>query len=210
VEADVFRPQSVGRAVRTAFVLGMLIVVAIVAAVGAIGNFSALVGDNTKDELSRYLDDNEHSTVKPSGGGFELAFPVPASRQSERVDTGQGAVDAPRDAAVVDDEISFDVVWFDLPGPVPASIDKILSTMITRQIRALRATRIAVTEKKKVDGGAFARDFVVLNVDQSGLKRYYDERVVVKGRKVWLMRVGSRIRRDAAFKKFTESFALTD
>src|SRR3954451_2459375 len=97
VEADVFRPQSVGRAVRTAFVLGVLIVIAIVAAAGGFSNFSALVGDNTKDELSRYLDDNEHSQINPDGGGFTLDFPVPPDRQAERVATDNGAVDAPRD-----------------------------------------------------------------------------------------------------------------
>jgi hypothetical protein len=209
VKADVFRPQSVGRAVRTAFVRGLLLVVAIIAAVGAIGNLSKLVGDNTKDELSRYLDDNEHSTVKPSGGGFELAFPVPASRQSERVATDAGAVDAPRDGAVVDDEITFDVVWFDLPGPARTDTDRLMSSMITRQVRALSSTRIAVSPKKKI-GRAVARDFVAVNVDESGLKRYYDEEIVLRGRQVWIMRVGSRIRRDAAFQRFTASFKLTD
>lgn len=209
VKADVFRPQSVGRAVRTAFVLGVLIVVAIVAAVAAMGNFSALVGDNTKDELSRYLDDNEHSPVKPSGGGFEVDFPVPATRQSERVATDAGAVDAPRDGAVVDDEITFDVIWFDLPGSVPTITDRLMLSMITRQVRALSATRIAVSGKKKI-GRAIARDFVAVNVDESGLKRYYDEEIVLRGRQVWIMRVGSRIRRDAAFEQFTKSFSLTD
>lgn len=209
VKADVFRPQSAGRAVRTAFVLGVLIVVAIVAAIGAIGNFSALVGDNTKDELSRYLDDNEHSQVKPSGGGFEVDFPVPATRQSERVATDAGAVDAPRDAAVVDDEITFDVLWFDLPGAVHGNADRIMTSMITREVRALSATRIAVSGKKKV-GRAIARDFVAVNVDQSGLKRYYDEEIIIRGRRVWILRLGSRIRRDAAFEQFTKSFALTD
>jgi hypothetical protein len=209
VKADVFRPQSVGRAVRTAFVLGVLIVVAIVAAVGAIGNFGALVGDNSKDELSRYIDDNDHSMVKPRGGGFELAFPVPATRQSERVSTDAGAVDAPRDSALVDDEISFDVVWFEVPGTAPIDTDKLMSSMIARQVRALSATRTAVSDKKKI-GRAVARDFVAVNVDQSGLKRYYDEEIVVRGRKVWIMRVGSRVRRDAAFHAFTKSFKLTD
>ena len=209
MKADVFRPQSVGRAVRTAFVLGVLIVIAIVAAVAAIGNFSALVGDNTKDELSRYLDDNEHSRVKPSGGGFEVDFPVPAARQAERVATDAGAVDAPRDGALVDDEITFDVIWFDLPGAVRTNTDRLMNSMITRQVRALSATRIAVSGKKKI-GRAVARDFVAVNVDESGLKRYYDEEIVLRGRQVWIMRVGSRIRRDAAFEQFTDSFSLTD
>jgi hypothetical protein len=208
VKADVFRPQSAGRAVRTAFVLGVLVVIAIVAAVGAIGNFSALVGDPSKDDLSRYLDDGDVTPIKPSGAGFELDFPVPPSRQSERVNTDGGAVDAPRDGVVVDDEITFDVVWFDLPGVVPTDSTRLLSSMITRQIRQLSATKIAVGEKKKV-GAGMARDFVAVSVDQNGLKRYYDEEIVVKGRSVWILRVGSAVRRDAAFQRFTESFTLT-
>jgi hypothetical protein len=207
VKADVFRPQSVGRAVRTAFVLGVLVVIAIVAAVGAIGNFNALVGDNTKDELSRYLDDNAHSTIKPKNAGFTLDFPVPPTRQSERVATDGGMVDAPRDGVVVDDEITFDVVWLDL-ATVPANVNKLLSSMITRQVRQLSATKIAVGTMKRVDTG-HGRDFVAVNVDQNGSKRYYDERVILKGRSVWILRVGSRIRRDAAFERFTESFAFT-
>jgi hypothetical protein len=208
VKDDVFRPQSVGRAVRTAFVLGVLVVVAIVAAVAAIDNFSALVGDNSKDELSRYLDDNEHSTIKPSGAGFTLGFPVPAARMAERVATDHGAVDAPRDSATVDDEIIFDVVWFDLPGATPKDIDRVIGSMITRQVRALSATRIAVSSKKKV-GRAVARDFVAVSVDRTGVKRYYDEEIVVRGRRVWILRVGSRVRRDAAFQKFTESLTIS-
>ena len=205
---DVFRPQSVGRAVRTAFVLGVLVVVAIVASVAAIDNFSALVGDNTKDELSRYLDDNEHSTIKPSGAGFTLDFPVPAARFGERVATDRGAIDAPRDSATVDDEITFDVVWFDLPGATPTNINRFLGAMITRQIRALSATRIAVSSKKKV-GHAYARDFVAVNVGRSGTKRYFDGEVVLRGRRVWILRVGSRIRRDAAFHKFADSLKIS-
>jgi hypothetical protein len=208
VKDDVFRPQSVGRAVRTAFVLGVLVVVAIVASVAAIDNFSALVGDNTKDELSRYLDDNAHSTIRPSGAGFTLDFPVPAARFGERVPTDRGAIDAPRDSATVDDEITFDVVWFDLPGARPPDINRFLGAMITRQIRALSATRIAVSSKKKV-GRAYARDFVAVNVGRSGTKRYFDGEVVLQGRRVWILRVGSRIRRDAAFHKFADSLKIT-
>jgi hypothetical protein len=208
VKADVFRPQSAGRAVRTAFVLGVLIVIAIVAAVGAFGNFSALVGDNTKDELSRYLDDNAHTTIKPKGGGFQLDFPVPPTRQSERVATDAGAVDAPRDGVIVDDEIIFDVVWFEVPGIAPIDSTRLLRSMIDKQIRQLSATKLAVGTKKKVGIGA-GRAFVAVNVDQNGLKRYYDEEIVVKGRKVWIMRIGSRIRRSAAFARFTGSFSIT-
>jgi hypothetical protein len=207
VKADVFRPQSVGRAVRTAFVLGVLLVIAIVAAVGAMGNFNALVGDPSKDDLGRYLDDNAHSTIKPKNGGFTLDFPVPPTRQAERVATDGGTVDAPRDGVVVDDEINFDVVWFDLVT-APTDANKALSSMITRQVRQLGATKIAVGTMKRVDGG-HARDFVAVNVDQNGLKRYYNERVILKGRSVWIIRIGSRARRDAAFARFTDSFAFT-
>jgi hypothetical protein len=208
VKADVFRPQSAGRAVRTAFVLGVLIVVAIVAAVGAIGNFSALVGNPSKDDLSRYLDDNAHTSIKPSGAGFTLDFPAPPTRQSERVATDGGTVDARRDGVVIDDEITFDVVWFDLAGAAPVNSNKLLSTMITRQVRQLSATKVAVGTKKRVGTGA-GRDFVAVNVDQNGLKRYYDEEIILKGRSVWILRIGSRIRRDAAFERFTGSFKLT-
>ena len=194
MKADVFRPQSVGRAVRTAFVLGVLLVIAIVAAVGAMGNFNALVG-------------NAHSTIKPKNGGFTLDFPVPPTRQAERVATDGGTVDAPRDGVVVDDEINFDAVWFDLVT-APTDANKALSSMITRQVRQLGATKIAVGTMKRVDGG-HARDFVAVNVDQNGLKRYYNERVILKGRSVWIIRIGSRVRRDAAFARFTDSFAFT-
>ena len=84
-----------------------------------------------------------------------------------------------------------------------------LTSMITRQVRALGATRIAVSGKKKI-GRAIARDFVAVNVDQSGLKRFYDEEIIIRGRQVWILRVGSRIRRDAAFEQYTKSFAFTD
>jgi hypothetical protein len=208
VTADVFRPQSAGRAVRTAFVLGVLIVVAIVAAGAAIDNFSALLGDNTKDELTRYFDDNQHTTARPHGAGFKVDFPVPPSRQSERVATGAGTVDAPRDAALVDDEITFDVVWLDLRGVLPAQPDARLTSLIKRQVRQLSGTRVALSAKKPV-GHAIARDFVVVNVDQSGVKRFFDEQIVLAGRHVWILRVGSRIRRDEAFRRFTASFALT-
>jgi hypothetical protein len=80
--------------------------------------------------------------------------------------------------------------------------------MITRQVRQLSATKVAVGTKKRVGTGA-GRDFVAVNVDQNGLKRYYDEEIILKGRSVWILRIGSRIRRDAAFERFTGSFKLT-
>jgi hypothetical protein len=207
VKADVFRPQSVGRAVRTAFVLGVLVVIAIVAAVGAIVWCIIFRVRPSKDDLGRYLDDNAHSTIEPKNAGFTLEFPVPPTRQSERVDTDDGLVDAPRDGAVVDDEITFQVVWFDV-AKAPASVSKLLSTTITRQFRQLNASRVAVGTVQRVSS-AYGRDFVAVNVDHNGLKRYYIERVIVKGRRVWLLRVGSRIRRDAAFERFIGSFAFT-
>jgi hypothetical protein len=194
--------------VRTAFVLGVLIVVAIVAAASAIGNFSALVGDNTKDELSRYLDQNKHTTVHPGGGGFKVDFPDPPDSQSERVSTDAGTVEARRDAALVDGEITFDVVWFDLRGALPSNAPGLLGSLIKRQVTQLSGTRIAISATRRM-GRAIAREFVIVNVDQSGAKRYYDERIVLSGRRVWILRVGSRIRRDAAFRRFTASFALT-
>jgi hypothetical protein len=208
VKADVFRPQSAGRAVRTAFVLGVLVVIAIVAAVGAIGNFTALVGNPSKDDLSRYLDDNAHTGIRPSDAGFKLDFPAPPTRQSERVATDGGSVDAKRDGVVIDDEISFEVVWFDLPGSGPIDGNKVLSSMITRQMRQLGATKVAVSTTKKV-GAAAGRDFVAVKVEESGLKRYFDEEIILKGRHVWMLRIGSHIRRDAAFVRFTGSFKLT-
>ncbi|MDQ1465936.1 MAG: hypothetical protein QOH10_351 [Actinomycetota bacterium] len=206
--AEVFRPQSAGRAVRTAFVLGVLIVVALVAAVGAVHQFSALVGDNTKDELSRYLDDNAHTTIKPSGAGFRADFPIPPERLSEQVSFGTGSVTAPRDGSLVDDEITFDAVWFDLPGSRPARADRFLTSFVRLQVRQLAGTRIALNDQGKI-GRAIFRDFVVVSVDRSGIKRYYDERVVFDGRRVWFLRIGSRLRRDEAFRRFADSFALT-
>jgi hypothetical protein len=208
VAVDVFRPQSVGRAVRTAFVLGLLLVVAIVASVGAYHQFNAFVGNNTKDELSRYLDDNQHSTATPSGAGFKIDFPVPAERESESVSTGFGSVTAPRDAALVDDEIVFQVVWFQLPGAAPADSAHLLSSFVTLQMRSLQGTRIAVDPQGKVDG-AITRDFVFRNVDSNGTTRYYDERVMLDGRRLWIIRVESRVRRDDAFRQFAASFTFT-
>jgi hypothetical protein len=208
VKADVFRPQSAGRAVRTAFVLGVLLVVAIVAGASAINNFSALVGDNTKDELSRYLDNNQHTTAHPGGGGFKVDFPVPPSRQSERVATGPGSVDAPREAALVDGEITFDAVWFDLPGALPADAKARVNSLIRAQIVQLSGTRLGMADMRRI-GTALARAFVMVNVDQAGVKHFYDEQIVLRGRHVWILRVGSRIRRDAAFRQFISTFALT-
>jgi hypothetical protein len=204
----VFRPQSVGRAVRTAFVLGVLIVIALVAAVGAIHQFGALVGDNTKDELSRYLDDHEHTKVKPSGAGFRADFPTPPTRQSELVSTGAGSITARRDGSLVDDEVVFDAVWFELPGTRPISAAKLLSSLVSLQTHQLGGTKIAGTGQSKI-GRAIFHDFVVVSVDRSGVKHYYDERIIVDGRRVWFLRVGSRLRRDEAFRAFANSFALT-
>jgi hypothetical protein len=208
VEADVFRPQSVGRAVRTAFFLGVLIVIALVAAFEAVHQFSALVGDNTKDELSRYLDDNAHTTAKPSGAGFKVDFPVPASRLSEQFQTGSLTIPAPRDDALVDGEVTFDAVWVTLPGAAPPNQAKYLSSLVSLQLRQLGGTKIGTVGARKI-GGALTRDIAFVVVDRQGVKHYYDERIFLKGRKIWVLRVGSRIRRDAAFQRFAQSFAFT-
>ena len=180
MKADVFRPQSVGRAVRTAFVLGVLVVIAIVAAVGAFGNFNALVGDNTKDELGRYLDDNAALHHQAEGRRLHARLPGSRRRASRSGSPPMAARSTPRaTAAVVDDEITFDVVWFDLAA-VPTNVNKTLSSMITRQVRQLSATKVAVGTMKRV-GKGHGRDFVAVNVDQNGLKRYYDERDPAEG-----------------------------
>jgi len=44
---------------------------------------------------------------------------------------------------------------------------------------------------------------------RSPLKHYYDERIFLKGSKVWVLRVASRIRRDSAFQRFASSFKFT-
>jgi hypothetical protein len=188
--------------------LGLLLVIALVASLGAYHQFSSLVGNNTKDELSRYLDDNQHSTATPSGAGFKIDFPVPAERESETVSTGFGSVTAPRDAALVDDEIVFQVVWFQLPGATPANAAHLLDSFVTLQIRGFQGTRIAVDPQGKLDG-AITRDFVFRNVDSVGTTRYYDERVMVEGHQVWIIRVVSRVRRDEAFRQFAASFTFT-
>jgi hypothetical protein len=208
VAVDVFRPQSVGRAVRTAFVLGLLLVIAIVAGFGAYRQFNALVGDNTKDQLSRYLDDHQHSTATPSDAGFKIDFPVPAERESEKVVTGPSTITAPRDASLVDDEIQFQVVWFDLPPSLPSGSGAVLTSLVILQMRGLEGTRIALDPPGKV-GGAITRDFVFKNVDSTGTTRYYDERILLEGRRVWIVRVVSRVRRDDAFREFAASFAFT-
>jgi hypothetical protein len=207
VEADVFRPQSVGRAVRTAFVLGVLIVIALVAAFAAVHQFNALVGDNTKDELDRYLDDNAHTTVHPSGAGFQISFPDPPSRQTESVSTGIGNITAQRDSALVDEEITFDAVWFKLSG-APANPDTYLKAILTLQLHQLGGTRIGSSTAKKLDSAA-VRDFAFTTVDRTGAKRYFDERLIMNGNRVWILRMGSRIGRPAAFARFTGSFHFT-
>jgi hypothetical protein len=207
VEADVFRPQSVGRAVRTAFVLGVLIVVALVAAFAAVHQFDKLVGDNKKDELGRYLDDNEHTTSSPSGAGFKVDFPVPPSRQSETFDVGVGSVDAKRDRALVDDEITFDVVWFELPT-TPTDPKSLVTTLVSLQLHQLGGTKFGSSSVRTI-GTATSRGVAFDTVDRNGAKRYYDERIMVKGRSVWVLRVGSQIRRRAAFERFAGSFTLT-
>ncbi len=206
MEADVFRPQSVGRAVRTAFVLGVLIVVALVAAFAAVHQFGALVGDNTKDELSRYLDDNAHTNVQPSAAGFKIAFPVPPVRQTETFLTGVGNVVAQRDRALVDDEITFDAVWFQLSS-TPASADKFLGALVDLQLHELQGSKTGTSGTRKI-GDASARDFGFITVSKSGAKRYYDERIIIDGGHVWVLRVGSQVRRAAAFARFIGTFHL--
>jgi hypothetical protein len=208
VEADVFRPQSVGRAVRTAFVLGVFLVIALVAAFEAVHQFSALVGNNSKDELSRYLDDNQHTTASPGGAGFKVDFPVPASRESEQFLIGSLTIPVPRDNALVDGEVSFDAIWLTLPGNAPANQARYLATLVNLQIRQLGGTKIGTVATRKVDG-ALARDVAFVVVDRAGVKHYYDERILLKGRKIWVLRVSSRIRRDAAFQRFAHSFVFT-
>jgi hypothetical protein len=207
VAVDVFRPQGAGRAVRTAFVLGALVVIAAVSAVGAFGQFSALVGNNTKDELSRYLDDHAYSRIQPSGAGFRADFPVPPTRQSERVVTTRGVFTVPRDGALVDDEVTFDAYWFDVPGAPPAT-DPFISSFMALQIRQVAGTKIGASVSHKL-GRATWRDFVFVNVDKLGVKRYFDERIIVDGGSVWVLRLGSRIRRDEAFRVFAGTFAFT-
>jgi hypothetical protein len=207
VEADVFRPQSVGRAVRTAFVLGVLIVIAIVAAFEAVHQFNALVGDNTKDELSRYLDDNAHTNVRPGGAGFEIAFPVPPANQTEPFATGLGTITAHRRRGLVDDEITFDAVWFQVSG-TPAIANKFLDALTNLQLHQLGGTAIGNTGTLKI-GSALARTFAFVTVDHIGAKRYFDERIVVSGAHVWVLRVDSQVRRAAAFARFISTFQLT-
>jgi hypothetical protein len=205
VAVDVFRPQSVGRAVRTAFVLGVLLVIGLVAGVGAYHQFNAMVGNNQKDELSRYLDDHQHSTAHPSGAGFEIDFPVPMEREAERVATGYGVVDGLRDNALVDDEVQFQLVWLTLPANAPTASANLVNVLISAQTRQLQGTRVALDPPGKL-GRAVTRDFVFKNVDSNGTTRYYDERIIVDGHKVWIARVVSRVRRDDAFKQFAASF----
>jgi hypothetical protein len=193
---------------RTAFVLGVLIVIALVAALEAVHQFNSLVGDNTKDELSRYLDNNAHTTAKPGGAGFRVDFPVPASRDSERFATAAGIVTAHRDHALVDDEVTFDAVWLQLPGALPTNANKTVTTLVSLQLHQLGGTRIGTSGARKV-GHAVGRDVAFYTVDRIGAKHYYDERILFEGRRIWVLRVGSRVRRDAAFSKFAQSFAFT-
>jgi hypothetical protein len=207
VEADVFRPQSVGRAVRTAFVLGVLIVIALVAAFEAVHQFNALVGDNTKDELSRYLDENAHTNVEPGAAGFKIAFPVPPVKQTESFSTGVGSVTAQRRRGIVDDEITFDAVWFQLSG-APSDANQFLGALVNLQLHQLEGSKIGTSGTRKI-GSAFARDFAFVTVDHAGAKRYFDERIVLAGGRVWVLRVGSQVRRAAAFARFVGTFHLT-
>lgn len=207
MEADVFRPQSVGRAVRTAFVLGVLIVVALVAAFTAVHQFSTLVGDNKKDELGRYLDDNAHTTSSPSGAGFKVDFPDPPSRQSEPFAIGVGTLDAKRDRALVDDEITFDVVWFQLPA-APSDSTQYATALVSLQLHQFSGTQFGSSGPRAI-GTATSRGFSFDTVDRGGSKRYFDERIIVRGRSVWVLRVGSQVRRHAAFERFSDSFTLT-
>ena len=179
-----------------------------IAAVGAFAQFNSLVGNNTKDEMSRYLDDNAHTVVKPSGAGFRIDFPVPPSRQSEVVSSGVSSFTAPRDTVLVDDEAKFEVVWFGLPASLTATPTRLLNALVSLQIRQFNGTKIAVAPQARLDG-AIIRDFVFRNVDPDGAKRYFDERLVLEGRKVWVVRVSSHLRRDEAFRKFAGSFAFT-
>jgi hypothetical protein len=209
VAADPFRPQSVGRALRTAFVLGLLIVIALVAAVGAAHQFTGLVGDNRKDELSRYLDDNAHTTAKPGGAGFTVSFPVPPVRRAEPFSVGaHTSVAAQSEHALVDDEVTFDAVWLDLVGKLPADPNATLRTLVAAQVRQLTGTMIGLSVVRKI-GPTSARDVAFVTVDRTGTKHFYDERILLRGRRVWVLRIASRIRRDAAFQRFVASFILT-
>ena len=185
----------------------MLVVIALVAAFEAVHQFSALVGNNSKDELSRYLDDNQHSTASPSGAGFKVDFPVPATRLSEQFQTGSLTMPVPRDDALVDGEVTFDAIWLTLPGNAPPNQTRYLSSLVGLQIRQLGGTKIGTVGARRI-GGALARDVAFSVVDRAGVKRYFDERIFLKGRKIWVLRVGSRIRRDAAFQAFVHSFAF--
>jgi hypothetical protein len=195
--------------VRTAFVLGVLLVIALVAAVGAVHQLNALVGNNSKDELSRYLDDNAHTAAPPKSVGFQVNFPTPPVREAEQVSIGVGRLmAAPRDRSLVDDEITFDAVWLDLPASVPADPTKLLSTLVSLQIHQAGGLKQAAGSQDRIDHASF-RDIVYRTVDTAGGKRYFDERIIVSGRNVWLLRVGSHIRRDEAFRQFAASFTFT-
>jgi hypothetical protein len=189
-------------------VLGLLVVIAIVAAIASLHQFNALVGDNTKDEMSRYLDDHEHTTKKPGGGGFEIDFPVPPKRDTEVVATGVGGLTATRYRSLVDDEATFDAVWFTLPGKSSSDPAKLLSALVSLQVHQNSGTQIAAGDQERIDG-AISRDFVFRRTDTDGAKRYYDQRIILQGRRVWFVRVGSRIRRDEAFRVFAASFTFT-
>lgn len=187
--------------------LGVLIVIVVVAAFEAVHQFNALVGDNTKDELSRYLDDNAYTNVQPSGAGFDIAFPVPPANKTESFSTGVGTVTAHLRRALVDDEITFDTVWFTLPG-APANGSRFLGALVNLQLHQLGGTRIGTSGTHK-SGSVFVRDFAFVTVDHIGAKRYYDERIMLSGAHVWVLRVGSQVRRAAAFARFVGTFRLT-
>ena len=187
--------------------LGVLIVIAIVAAFEAVHQFNALVGDNTKDELSRYLDDNAHTNVRPGGAGFEIAFPVPPSNKTEAFSTGVGTVTARSRLVLVDDEITFEAAWFQWSG-TPANASQFLGALTNLQLLQLGGTAIGNSGTLKV-GTALARTFAFVTVDHAGVKRYFDERIVLSGAHVWVLRVGSQVRRAAAFARFVSTFQLT-
>ena len=195
--------------------LGALIVIALIAAVGAFGQFSALVGNNTKDELSRYLDDHVlgcpfDAAGNPVANGNGCANRQTISHSSsdkEQVQTARGVLTVPRDGALVDDEVTFDAMWFDVPGTPPAT-GPFITNFMSLQIRHLAGTKIASSGSHKL-GHATWRDLVLVNVDQHGVKRYFDERIIVDGSHVWVLRIGSRIRRDEAFRVFAGTFAFT-
>ncbi len=187
--------------------LGVLVVIAIVAAVSAVHSFSSLVGDNSKDELSRYLDDHAHTTVDTTDGGFRAQFPVPPVHDTEPFPLGVRDLEAQRYDALVDDEIHFDILWVDVPGTIPADTHAFLAAIVPLQAHKLGGTVTSESGTKQI-GPAIARDFDVVHIDNLGAKHYITERLLFRGRRVWVVRLSSHIRRDAAFQRFAGSFTL--